>query len=126
MKSKIKMIYRSIFFVIVIGLIGIIIYKDINRSENKNIATYSDEATNYNSNETKDETIKFDEEIIKKDEIEDERIETIEIMAVGDLLMHIDIVQAMYDWSNDTYNFDYNFELIKDYLSKADLTIANL
>ena len=122
MKSKIKMIYRSIFFVIVIGLIGIIIYKDINRSENKNIATYSDEATNYNSNETKDETIKFDEEIIKKDEIEDERIETIEIMAVGDLLMHIDIVQAMYDWSNDTYNF----ELIKDYLSKADLTIANL
>ncbi|MDU6340462.1 MAG: CapA family protein [Clostridium sp.] len=126
MKSKIKMIYRSIFFVIVIGLIGIIIYKDINRSENKNIATYSDEATNYNSNETKDETIKFDEEIIKKDEIEDERIETIEIMAVGDLLMHIYIVQAMYDWSNDTYNFDYNFELIKDYLSKADLTIANL
>ena len=69
MKSKIKMIYRSIFFVIVIGLIGIIIYKDINRSENKNIATYSDEATNYNSNETNDETIKFDEEIIKKDEI---------------------------------------------------------
>lgn len=126
MKSKIKMIYRSIFFVIVIGLIGIIIYKDINRSENKNIATYSDEVTNYNSNETNDETIKFDEEIIKKDEIEDERIETIEIMAVGDLLMHIDIVQAMYDWSNDTYNFDYNFELIKDYLSKADLTIANL
>ena len=29
----------------------------------------------------------------------EERIETMEIMAIGDLLMDIDIVQAMYDWN---------------------------
>ncbi len=124
MKSKIKMIFRSFFIVIAIILIGIIIYRDI--AQNKSLATYTEEINNSNINESRDDTTDLDEEIIKKEEEEEERIETIEIMAVGDLLMHIDIVQAMYDWNNDTYNFDYNFELIKDYLGKADLTIANL
>ncbi len=124
MKSKIKMIFRSFFIVIAIVLIGIIIYRDI--AQNKNLVTYTEEVNNSNMDESRDDTTDLSEEIIKKEEEEEERIETIEIMAVGDLLMHIDIVQAMYDWNNDTYNFDYNFELIKDYLGKADLTIANL
>lgn len=66
----------------------------------------------------------LDEEI--EEVVVEERIETIEVSAIGDLLMHIDIVHAMYNWETGEYNFDYNFELIKEYLDKADISIANL
>lgn len=126
MKSKIKMIFKRFFIVISIIFIGIIIYKYIDRNQNENLATYTEKSINSNENDDTENINDFKEEIMKNEDNEEERVESIEIMAVGDLLMHIDIVQAMYDWNNDTYNFDYNFELIKEYLEKADLTIANL
>ena len=126
MKSKIKMILKRFFIVIPIIFIGMIIYKYIDRNQNENLATYTEKFINSNENDDIENINDFKEEIMKNEDEEEERVESIEIMAVGDLLMHIDIVQAMYDWNNDTYNFDYNFELIKEYLEKADLTIANL
>ena len=124
MKSKIEKNLKNFFLIILIVLIGMIFYKYIDKSQNKNIATYTEKSYDIKENELVEEENNFEEEKMKSEE--EERIESIEIMAIGDLLMHIDIVQAMYDWNNDTYNFDYNFELIKEYLGEADLTIANL
>ena len=126
MKSKIKIILKRFFIVISIIFIGMIIYKYIDRNQNENLATYTEKSINSNENDDIENINDFKEEIMKNEDEEEERVESIEIMAVGDLLIHIDIVQAMYDWNNDTYNFDYNFELIKEYLGEADLTIANL
>ena len=107
-----------IFFIIC--SVGFICTKYINiNKEEKSIVMSKDEIANGVENEEK-----YDEmEIVEE---EPERVETIEVLAVGDFLMHIDIVQAMYDWNTGTYNFDYTLEVIKEYLEKADLTIANL
>lgn len=126
---KNKSIFKRFFIGITIIIIGICTYKVVeeNKYTNNKIGNYIEETSGVNVNKVSDDIISLPEEsIVNIAEKEEERIETIEIMAIGDLLMHIDIVQAMYDWNSNTYNFDYNFELIKDYLSEADLTIANL
>ena len=126
MKNRGKTLFRSFFVVILLMLVVTVLYIGVD----KRLAIKSTKANDSNKSEVVDNSEVLEsettEEEVQEQEEEEERIETIEIMAIGDMLMHIDIVQAMYDWNTGTYNFDYNFELIKDYMSKADLTIANL
>lgn len=119
-KKVIKRIFWGLFTVMMvlsITLYGNIIFKKEDEViDDKEVLVSMQEK---DINETSEE-----EEVIE--EIVEDKVETIKLTAVGDFLMHIDIVAAQYDWQNEEYNFNYNLELIKPYLEDADLTIANL
>lgn len=53
------------------------------------------------------------------------RTKTVKISAVGDLMAHKWQLDDAYDKATDTYDFNYSFKNIKQYLSDADLTIGN-
>ena len=53
-------------------------------------------------------------------------INTIEIVATGDILIHKEILETQYNSETDEYDFNNNFKYIKKYLEKADLAIGNL
>ncbi|MCC3867197.1 CapA family protein [Terrisporobacter mayombei] len=57
-----------------------------------------------------------------------ENVETYEasILAAGDVMVHTPQLQAQYDYSNGTYNFDNNFKYVKKYIENADYSLANL
>lgn len=54
------------------------------------------------------------------------RIETIKIVAVGDIMMHKEEIEGGRVAETGTYSFDYMFEAVKPYIEKADLAIGNL
>lgn len=58
--------------------------------------------------------------------VEPEKAVVLEISAVGDVMVHKPQIQAQYDSETDTYNFDNNFEYIKEYIKSADLALCNL
>lgn len=57
-----------------------------------------------------------------------EDVETYEasILAAGDVMVHSPQLQAQYDYSTGTYNFDNNFKYVKKYIENADYSLANL
>ena len=59
-------------------------------------------------------------------EEEKENINTIEIAATGDILIHKEILETQYDLENDSYDFKNTLQYVKEYLSNVDLTISNL
>ena len=73
-------------------------------------------------NKTIDTIAKEPEPIVK----EIENIKTIEIVAIGDILIHKEILETQYDEVSNTYDFKNTLQYVKEYLSKADLTISNL
>lgn len=50
----------------------------------------------------------------------------ITISSVGDILIHNTLYYAAYDPATNSYDFSNQFQYIKPYLEKADITIANL
>ena len=62
-----------------------------------------------------------DEDVIP--EIEEE-LDTIQIVMVGDMLMHEPIIKSGLQ-ADGTYNFDHLFANVKDTIQQADLAIAN-
>lgn len=48
------------------------------------------------------------------------------ILAAGDVMIHSPQMQAQYDYSTGTYNFDNNFKYVKKYIENADYSLANL
>ena len=65
------------------------------------------------------------QEIIEPEEVK-ENINTIEIAATGDILIHKEILETQYDLENDSYDFKNTLQYVKEYLSNVDLTISNL
>ncbi|MGG7144032.1 CapA family protein [Clostridium nigeriense] len=65
-------------------------------------------------------------EIISEAEEEKDSINTIEIAATGDILIHKEILETQYDSESDSYDFKNTLQYVKEYLSNADLTISNL
>ncbi|WP_434796836.1 CapA family protein [Terrisporobacter vanillatitrophus] len=57
-----------------------------------------------------------------------ENVKTYEasILATGDVMVHSPQLQAQYDYSTGTYNFDNNFKYVKKYIENADYSLANL
>ena len=47
------------------------------------------------------------------------------IVAAGDLVMHMPVVESVYDSTTGTYNFDPLFYNVKDYITNSDLAICN-
>ena len=50
----------------------------------------------------------------------------INLNAVGDVMAHKPQLQAQYDASSKSYNFDNNFQYVDSFIEKSDLSIANL
>ncbi|MBS5800997.1 MAG: CapA family protein, partial [Clostridiales bacterium] len=53
-------------------------------------------------------------------------IQTIKLVAVGDIMMHKEEIEGGKVPGTNTYNFDYMFKHIKPYIENADLAIGNL
>jgi poly-gamma-glutamate capsule biosynthesis protein CapA/YwtB (metallophosphatase superfamily) len=64
-------------------------------------------------------------EVSPEPEVE-ERFEEITISAVGDILIHMRHVRSQYNAETKEYDFTNNFKYVKDYISSADIAIANL
>lgn len=60
-------------------------------------------------------------EIIEKDNIKE-----IDIVAVGDFLIHKEILATQYNEESDSYDFTNTIQYVKGYLENASLTIANM
>lgn len=56
----------------------------------------------------------------------EELIQEINLAAVGDLLMHLPVVNSTWDGTSQTYDFDRLFTEIQPLLSSFDYTVANL
>lgn len=50
----------------------------------------------------------------------------IKLTAVGDIIVHNPQLKSQFDSKSNTYSFDNNFKYIAPYISKSDLSIANL
>lgn len=99
MRNKVLL---SILIIIIIGAIGTV-------------------EVNYNSN--KSDQIEELEEVTEEEKVD---IRNIEIMAVGDFLIHKEILETQYNQDTDSYNFDNTIKYVKKYFEEADLSIANL
>ena len=57
-----------------------------------------------------------------------EKIETYNasLLAVGDIMVHSPQLKAQYNSSTGTYDFNNNFKYVKEYIEKADYSLANL
>jgi poly-gamma-glutamate capsule biosynthesis protein CapA/YwtB (metallophosphatase superfamily) len=51
---------------------------------------------------------------------------TIELVAVGDVMVHEMQLRAQFDALSNEYNFENNFKYIKPYIQNADIALANL
>jgi hypothetical protein len=80
-----------------------------------------------NLKETNDEKLVMAANFNEEEVIEEEKqLYTVKMRVVGDIMTHDEQLDVAYDKNNQTYHFDKQFELIKQYLSEADITIGNL
>lgn len=66
------------------------------------------------------------EKLEEKKKAEEDRVETISLSSIGDILIHNTVFWAAYDEKSKSYDFKPQFKYVKKYLGKSDLTIANL
>ena len=70
--------------------------------------------------------IYIEEDIKKEIEIIDEpKISTIKLLAVGDIMFHSPQYRAAYVKESDSYDFNSTFKYIKKYVLEADISLAN-
>lgn len=70
----------------------------------------------------------LDMEKIKEEEtqeVQEPKITTASILAVGDIMFHMPQNNAALNLDNKTYDFTNNFKYVKKYIQSADLSIAN-
>lgn len=68
----------------------------------------------------------FQCEVTDTEIIVDDRVEFVEIAAMGDFLMHLPVINSAYDYNTGKYDFTGNLEYVNNELNRADLTIANI
>lgn len=122
MKDKTKL--RVSILVVMIFILGF---------SNFNLIKESFESLFLNKNQVEDIRVSNNKEEDTKDnkEIEEiieevEKINTVEIVATGDILIHQEILDTQYDDNTGEYDFTNNFQYIKNILEGADLAIGNL
>lgn len=79
-----------------------------------------------NINNKNEESVADKENLESVENVVIEKTKTIEVVATGDVLIHKEILDTQYDATTDTYDFNNNFQYIKNYLEGADLAISNL
>lgn len=54
------------------------------------------------------------------------KVGTATVSSVGDMLMHLSVINAGYDETTNTYDLNHIFSYISDYTTSADLMVGNL
>ena len=72
------------------------------------------------------ENTKNVESEVETEDVEEVKEKKIKIVATGDILIHQEILDTQYDENTGEYDFNNNFQYVKDILSDADLAIGNL
>lgn len=124
-------IFRPIGVLIVFLVIGIIGIKSVPQIADfsKNIYESFVEKEEPQGSNLSDEYIDIDSDTgvdsgQKKNEISKTKIENIDLLAVGDIMFHMPQVRSAYT-GDGSYDFSPTFKYIKEYVSKADIAIAN-
>lgn len=104
--SKLKKSFTfSIFLILILSLAS---------------ALYSENKINNNSINIKNTlTQSQDEEVPKKEP------KSCNITFAGDLVMHMPVVNSVYDKTTGAYNFDSCFSKVKDFISSSDYSVCN-
>ena len=119
MKSKGKgKIFIPLLLILIIAVVGIFYIPKIeklllnskSKEENLNI-------DNIDSDKKESENVEIENKSNTK---------SIEIVAAGDFLIHKEILDTQYNAETDSYDFKNTVQYVKNYLSDANLTIANL
>lgn len=105
-----KKILITLLFILVLSIVGLF---------------YIPKMETLLSGKDKENSIESVGEVISEIE-EKDSINTIEIAATGDILIHKEILETQYDSESDSYDFKNTLQYVKEYLSNADLTISNL
>ena len=107
--------FKRIFYLIIIlimFLVGLKLYTSISDWKIKELEARSTLA---------------EQEQVQEEEIKvEENTEEINIVAVGDFLIHKEILATQYDEATDSYDFKNTVQYVKPYLEKADLAIGNM
>jgi poly-gamma-glutamate capsule biosynthesis protein CapA/YwtB (metallophosphatase superfamily) len=61
----------------------------------------------------------------KNPEIQNDSIKELTLLFMGDIMQHMPQVEAAYNKSDNTYNYDSCFGFVKPIISRADIAIAN-
>ena len=101
-----------IIFILIFSLVGC---QNLRNNEEKQNET--------NIGETGEETVKEDNTV--DEEKTKEEIHRANLKFIGDILPHSNIFEYAKSRGNGEYNFDYNFELIREFTRNSDLVIAN-
>lgn len=112
MKNFKIIVYLIIAVILLLG--GVKGYKFISDWRIKNLEAKS----------TLEEQKEVKETEIKKETNENK--EEINIVAVGDFLIHKEILETQYDEATDSYDFKNTVQYVKPYLENADLAIGNM
>lgn len=79
-----------------------------------------------NTDETNNTSSKENNEVVSPDTTNPPNIQKeCSLVFAGDVLVHSAQLEAAYNPSNKTYNFDESFLKVKDFISNADLAICN-
>lgn len=98
-KNRNKLLYSMIIIIFIIGLTFAYNYnKDNTKGDNDNNQDISREVKTYEAS----------------------------ILAAGDIMVHSPQLNAQYDSSTNSYNFENNFKYVKKYIKDADYSLANL
>lgn len=114
MKKFKKIHYLIILLILVLGLLKL--YDFVN---SEGLVSFKESEAVGNLDQTKEQ--KED-----KEESEEENKQEINIVAVGDFLIHKEILETQYDEATDSYDFKNTLQYVKPYLEKADLAIGNM
>ena len=90
------------------------------------------ESTEPESTEPESSSEPVEEESSQEESSEEESVpeepvtKTVNLAAIGDIMVHLEQLQFAYDPNTDSFDFAPSFEMIKDDLSAHDYTVANL
>ncbi len=125
-KKKLLKLFFSVMMMALCFLLPITVFYKLD-SKNKLVATTmtneqvtEDLLEDIEDIEDSNESSRSAQEIIRPKE------ETVTLAVVGDIMIHIEEVQAGYNSKTKGYKFDYMFEPIKPYIETADIAIGNL
>ncbi|MBU5425755.1 CapA family protein [Tissierella pigra] len=108
-----------IIFVLVaslsIGILGFTVYKEILVFKNNDYVEVNKDSVYEDLKVEEDETIESTEE----------KVSTVKLLTVGDIMFHSPQNKAAYNPETKTYDFNQSFKYIKKYTENADIALGN-
>ncbi|WP_300380291.1 CapA family protein, partial [Clostridium sp.] len=113
--------FKRISYIIVLVFLALGLFKIYDVIDSKGVLNLKESKSVGNL-----EKIEDGKEDKKELEEKKENKEEINIVAVGDFLIHKEILETQYNEAADSYDFKNTVQYVKPYLEKADLAIGNM